>query len=44
MTRLPSILRADYRRFVIYPRLAWLAVYGSFGMIAAVAFGFMPWK
>lgn len=39
MTRLPPIPRSDYRRFVLYPRLAWVATCGSFGLIAAVAFG-----
>src|SRR4051794_29347271 len=33
---LPPILRADYRRHVLYPRLAWFATYASLGLIGVV--------
>lgn len=36
--RLPPILARDYRRLILYPRLAYAATYGSLALIAAIVF------
>lgn len=37
--RLPPILARDYRRFILYPRLAWAVTYGSLAFIGAIVLG-----